>query len=413
MLEELTTAWGITWFDYQEEVLQAVETQDPATARICLYYRTGAGKTYTALAVMHQLGITSEAGLVVIAPPVTHEQWHAHAAKIGLTITTMSHAKYRQKDVRFKRTQPVIVDEFHMLGKHTGPGFTKLDRQAQGMKAPLLILSATPNYNDAERVYCVQHVLDPEACRGGYIEWIVKNCRTTPSRFSITPDVLGFLDGESAAVHLANMPHVYYVEDPHKEFPIEDILMSATASFIPEEFTELGYDERTQRLLASQMEERHAIKKYQLLRRTPTGNALRELVKNHLKALLLRNEKEHPQELNKVMIFCQSSEVAVAAYYALFAVTTNRTAFIVTGATKDKAATARAFINSDRDSFLVGTASMATGFDGVDKVCDLLIILDDTDDESLRRQVIGRILPRGTDQDASRKKVIRLLPEIH
>ena len=54
---------------------------------------------------------------------------------------------------------------------------------------------------------------------------------------------------------------------------------------------------------------------------------------------------------------------------------------------------------------LVGTASIATGTDGIDKVSDLLILVDDTDDESLRRQIIGRILPRGADTDASKKVI--------
>ena len=57
---------------------------------------------------------------------------------------------------------------------------------------------------------------------------------------------------------------------------------------------------------------------------------------------------------------------------------------------------------------LVGTASIATGTDGIDKVSDLLILVDDTDDESLRRQIIGRILPRGADTDASKKVIYRL-----
>ena len=44
---------------------------------------------------------------------------------------------------------------------------------------------------------------------------------------------------------------------------------------------------------------------------------------------------------------------------------------------------------------LIGTASLATGADGMDKMCNHLIIVDDTNDDSLRRQLVGRILPRG------------------
>ena len=44
---------------------------------------------------------------------------------------------------------------------------------------------------------------------------------------------------------------------------------------------------------------------------------------------------------------------------------------------------------------LIGTASLATGTDGIDKICNEMIIVDDTDDDALRRQLVGRILPRG------------------
>ena len=44
---------------------------------------------------------------------------------------------------------------------------------------------------------------------------------------------------------------------------------------------------------------------------------------------------------------------------------------------------------------LVGTQTLATGTDGLDRVCDLLVILDDTEDDAMRRQLVGRIMPRG------------------
>ena len=69
---------------------------------------------------------------------------------------------------------------------------------------------------------------------------------------------------------------------------------------------------------------------------------------------------------------------------------------LVTGETskKEKERLIAAFNNGILD-VLVGTASLATGTDGMDKVCDALIIVDDTDDASLRRQLVGRILTRG------------------
>ena len=76
--------------------------------------------------------------------------------------------------------------------------------------------------------------------------------------------------------------------------------------------------------------------------------------------------------------------------------------------TKEKAERARLFREGKLD-MLIGTASLATGTDGFDKVCDCMIIVNDTPDASLRQQLIGRILPRGADSDASQKQVWRLV----
>jgi superfamily II DNA or RNA helicase len=65
---------------------------------------------------------------------------------------------------------------------------------------------------------------------------------------------------------------------------------------------------------------------------------------------------------------------------------------------------------SGEHSILIGTATLATGTDGMDRVCDTLLILDDTDDDALRRQLIGRIMPRGDFVSTAAKQVLRLLP---
>jgi hypothetical protein len=59
---------------------------------------------------------------------------------------------------------------------------------------------------------------------------------------------------------------------------------------------------------------------------------------------------------------------------------------------------------------LIGTATLATGTDGLDKVCNTLFIVNDTDDDALRRQLIGRILPRGDSASTTAKQIFRLDP---
>ena len=139
---------GRTFFDHQRGFLQAWLELD--LLRACLYFPTGKGKTLTALAALGLRGLTRA---LVVTPPVQGPVWQAEGAKMGINVETISHAKFRQKKYRLDRNVPLIVDEFHLLGGAQGMGWKKLDRAARGYLAPLLILSATPQYNDAERVY--------------------------------------------------------------------------------------------------------------------------------------------------------------------------------------------------------------------------------------------------------------------
>ncbi len=378
--------------DYQHETLSRAQQQEGPAQRLCLYYKTGAGKTFTALAC---LALWGQESATVVAPPSTHPAWKEAAARFGIQVVTISHAKYRMKDTKLSRHIALIVDEIHLLGGHTGKGWTKLDRMAGGLQAPLIVASATPNYNDAERVYCIQHVLDPLSCRGGYLAFLYANCVTQANRFSMTPDVTGFLHYDSAAEYLAALPYVEYLEDD-LEYEIEDW---AVPEIRPHEMTTYGYNAQRHRMIASGMEERHTVIQQSLI--NDAG-----MLRDHPYKVVMGfvSNAKHP-----VLVFANHSTVADALAERLlqekvhFGLVTGKT----TSKTKDQAIAA---FNAGKLPVLVGTASLATGTDGMDKVCDTLIILDDTDDDSLRRQLIGRIMPRGIgDNDTSNKRVVRLV----
>ena len=162
---------GITLQPHQEEARADAEqqVQDGAYLRLCLYHATGKGKTIASLVCVAESGVHE---VLVLAPPITHPGWRAWGEKLGIEVEAISHAKFRQKGYKVSRLRPIIVDEFHLLGGHTGQGWKKLDQLARGLQAALVICSATPNYNDAERCYCIQHVLDPTSCRGGMIAFV-------------------------------------------------------------------------------------------------------------------------------------------------------------------------------------------------------------------------------------------------
>lgn len=389
-VESLAAAAGVDWFDYQLAGFETWMGQDTPSPRLCLYYRTGAGKTVTALAAMALRGVHE---VLVIAPPATHDAWALWGTKLGVVVTAISHAKFRMPGFLVSRSVAVIADEFHLFGGHGGSGWKKLDRLSRSLKQPVILASATPNYNDAERVYCIQHILAPHTVKGGFLEFLYQNCETEQNPFGQTPIVTGFKQFKDAVEYLAALPEVVYLPD-NVTVGIVDLPL---VSKLPDDFEEYGLDRRTGRLIASQMEERHRRATYLLVDEN-------NLVHEHVLDMLIQIVGE---ATTPVLMFSNSSKVAAMLYVSC--TMQNAKVALLTGGdtTKQKALVLDQFRRGELD-VLIGTATLATGVDGLDKVCDMLVIVNDTDDNALRRQLIGRILPRGADADASNKQVYRL-----
>lgn len=382
---------GVEWFDYQLDTLAAAEGQAGPSQRLCLYYKTGAGKTLTALALVALWG-HSEA--VVIAPPSTHEQWDKAGRQLGITVGTMSHAKFRQQDTKLSRTQAVIADEFHLFGGHGGQGWKKLDKLAQHLQAPMVLASATPNYNDAERVYCIQHILDKHSVKGGYIAFLYANCITEENFFGRMPKVVGFQRHKDAADYLSSLPRVAYLKDD-LVYRIHDTPLHRVVPLALEKY---GYNKRADRIIASQMEERHALVNLSMVNES---GRLYDYIYDVVQAQL-------ESQPTPTLVFAAHATIAEAAGVSL---QRNKVKHcVVTGAlsAKRKQEAIDKFI-AGKLEVLVGTASLATGTDGMDKVCDSLLILDDTDDDALRRQLIGRIMPRGVTSTSTHTKYVQRL----
>lgn len=393
-LERVSAAAGVELFDYQVTAAHA-STGTEGRERLCLYYRTGAGKTLTALLALSSWGWN---GAVVIAPPATHAAWERLAARLSMGVTCISHAKFRQKGFKLSRNEPVIADEFHLFGGHSGKGWAKFERMSAALDAPVIIASATPNYNDADRVYCIQRVLDPYSCKGGFIQFLYNNCVVEHDPFSATPKVTGFINYKDAETYLASLPGVSYVPD-ELVWSIKDVTYPVK---MPDAYEAYGYNERKHRIVASLMEDRHT--------RTYQGLVDEDgLIHDHVFEKVLELIEESP---TPVLVYANHATVATALCFSMDKTDPFIPHALVTGGTsaKEKKRKIQEF-NAGERHVLIGTATLATGTDGLDKVCDRLIILDDTDDDSLRRQLVGRIMPRGADSDATKKQVFRLLPD--
>ena len=402
-IEKIEQTFGRPFLGHQREALEDAQqqAQGGTPLRLCLYHRTGAGKTDTSLACVALAGAQR---VLILAPPSTHPNWVARAHQLGLTATVISHTKFRQKGFKITRGDAVIVDEFHMLGGQGAVGFTKFDKACEFIKAPVIICSATPNYNDAERVYCIMHTMAPHTVRGGYIQFLYQHCDVEANPFAKEPIVTSMKDGETAENFLQKLPYVHYVEDEAiKQVQIEEVYLMQ--DYVPDEFNRLGYDSANHRIMASQMEERHRRRELQSLYND--GSKLLLELQTRIGEIV-----ESPLfKDSKIMFFASHVKIAKAVHRFLGSLPQHTHSVLISGASSaiSRSEALELFKMDDDVRYLVGTTALATGTDGIDKVCDTLVIVDDVDDAALRRQLIGRILPRGLDTDLTNKRVLRFV----
>lgn len=378
------------WFTYQLNTFEYASSLTGNQQRMCLHFRTGAGKSITAFVCLKIWGHDTA---TVIAPQSTHDSWLSIANQLGMTINIMTPQKWWRPNTTVSRTVPIIADELHTFGGHKGKGWKKLDTIARHLQAPMILASATPSYNDAERVYCVAHILDPVGTKGGYLAFLYKHCITEPG-FKGTPVVTGFHKFNDAEEFLVSLPGVVQLLD-NRVVDIQDELMLIAT---PLELTMYGYDARANRVIASSMEKRITEERYRLFN---DDGLLRLVVADWLKKKII-------ESTTSVLIYCDHATIAEAVSKYLDSAGFDHV--LVTG--KTKPAVKSEYIQLFREGktpTLVGTKTLATGTDGLDKVCDTLVILHDTQDNALRTQLIGRILPRGVDSDFSHKSVHRLI----
>lgn len=387
---------GLVLHDYQRASVQVAESLGAThkQPRLCLYYKTGAGKTLTALACTLVMGHRTA---LVVAPPTTHTLWQETGRKLGIEVDTWSHAKFRQPDRKVAKDVAIIVDEFHALGGYRAQGFLKLEKIAHRLMAPIVIASATPNYNDVERCYCIQRIVDRRATAGGYLSFIYRHCATEVNPFGHVPRVKEFLHYPDAASFLADLPNVEYIEDD-LVYDVEDVHMLLS---VPPALLTYGLDHRRKRVFGSLMERKHWLVQHMLT--TDDGRLAEDVLD-----LVLKEIAAAP---TPVLIFAVHVEVGRAVVRSLLEA--GHIVSMVDGqmSPESKNEVIETF-KAGRLHALVGTQTLATGTDGLDKMCDVLLILDDTEDNALRRQLIGRIMPRGhATSVAHSNRVVRVVPE--
>lgn len=113
----------------------------------------GSGKTYVALAVAQALAVGEPCCII---PPTILHQWHSVARRLGVPITTWSHAKLSRGAHPAGNPRLVIVDESHHF-RHPGiRRYVTLAPWLVGRK--LLLLSATAVVNGPVDLYHQLHL---------------------------------------------------------------------------------------------------------------------------------------------------------------------------------------------------------------------------------------------------------------
>jgi hypothetical protein len=355
--------------------------------RMLLFFPTGEGKSKTALSLLATRGHTR---VFVLAPKKTMEQWQGDARVLGIEIVFMTFEKFWRDTAKVPRGIPWIIDEYHRLGGRDGAGFKKVNRMMSKYEGDLIMASATPNYNDAERVFCLTAVGDFKPVRN-YMDWLIQHCELKASRWSFYPDVLGFKKFPGALEFLCSLPWVCYVEDTavwtEEDWHFKD--------FQDDIFKQYGFSKRHMRISASWMEEGH---KDSNIRYLDEDGLLRD---EHLDMLTYMMGR-YPGRFHW-LVFCAHATVAIATYKALQ--DTGWNPFLIDGNTDDTESVKQAFLacSDDAGGVLVCTTAIAEGIDGLETKSQSLVLFDPlVGDPSKTRQIIGRILPRGVDDGIER-----------
>lgn len=371
------------WKPSQNEAYKKFKKQ--SNRRFLIFFPTGEGKSKTGLALIASEGFDE---VLVVAPQKTHPAWKRELATLGMTGRIVTHEMFRQDHFKPRRGEPILVDEVHKLGKRSGIGWKKLYKWSK-MKdwwMPMILMSATPPYNEAERLYCVEVICDENPTHN-YERWLQENCQLEPSRFKYYPDVVGLLNYDTTNDFLADKSWCAYVEDTADW--TRDTLVLPTKKL--DVFEEYGFSERHHRIVASDMEKRHKRNELQFI---DQNKRVRRAIMKAIKQKL----SMYPEQ-KKWLVFCSHKTVADALYENV-----PSHVWLITGDTKphDIEPQLQGFIMAER-GWLIGTSAIAEGVDGIDKTCTALLILDDiVGDDAKRRQVIGRILPRGNEDDRER-----------
>jgi len=353
-----------------------------------LYFTMGKGKTLTATQIAYNAEfyglITS---LIIVAPPSTHKQWDDLLKKyLTIPFKIVSHQWLGKNESILSKNLSktlLIVDEVHQAANR-GKTLTKMVSRLINATFGAVLMSGTPFRNKEERLYVVHSWLFDDT--GSYERWLFLHCNTEPDRFAYYPKFLSFKVGQIedflAYIDQGELKRIFIEREDlvFKKTEINLPMKNADADTL-ERFSVYGHN-RIQ--VANSVRQKLAYLNYlkycKHIDRDSNGEMTLIEPREDLIEIIRMYSNRSP------IVYSFSSKVS-----KLFHEKYGKGSFQVDGKTPKKKKEEIIAKYKQEKGIMFATDSISTGTDGLQDVTNLIIILDDTMDNTNREQLIGRI----------------------
>lgn len=376
---------------YQKEAIDGVcglIASQETIKNTLLYFSMGKGKTLTATQIVHNVQKSKViSSLIVVAPPSTHKQWEDLLKKyIDIPFKIVSHQWLGKNDGILSKNLSktlLIVDEVHQAANR-GKTLTKAVSRLINSAFASILMSGTPFRNKEERLYVVHSWLFENI--GSYENWLHLHCNTEPDRFAYYPKFISFKVGEieDFLEHIdAGIFKRIFIEKENLMFKKKEINLPLNNhdATILERYSVYGND-RIQVInsVRQKMAYLNYLKYCKYIDRNENGELLLYGPRKDIIELIKKYKERNP------IVYSFSSKVS-----KMFFNEYKEKSYQVDGKTPKKKKEEIINLYKKEGGIMFATDSISTGTDGLQEVTDLIIILDDTMDNTNREQLIGRI----------------------
>lgn len=368
-------------------VRELLDSSDPRKVAL-LYYSMGTGKTLTGIQVARN---ASQAllcdSVFVIAPPSTNREWDKYLkAYVSVPWKVVSH-RWVTLNADYVKTLSLgtflIVDELHISCNRGKKGTVAVSKFVYRSFASLL-LSGTPFRNKEERLFTVHDWLFGNA--GNYDKWLHEFCNTEPDRFSYYPKLVSFKAG-GIEEYLRSIDRY-----PYKKvyFEVREMDYRTKEEFLPITSPQYNLLEKLSVYGTGEIRIANSVmRKQRYLSYLKYCDRL-EVDRENDTCILLGARQDVADIIRKncdrnPIIYSQSSKVA-DLYRRMFT-----DSLYIDGKTSRKEKDRILSLYKQGGRMLFATDSVSTGTDGLQDATDCIVILYDTDDDTSRDQLIGRI----------------------